>query len=256
MADAPEIATKPTRRLVAHGGYDATLRLRVPDALEQLENDAGVAPFLMWVVFGLNSTTMPFQIVGADLYPLPIATDHLAVRSFYGAPCLNNSDPFNGGASSGGCLALSKDARGGELFDMASNPGPCPATGLCKNTITYHSIYTVPALPTHPVLLGDLGAYVSMSGYRFRLAKAAVRATLKKAFGGAGGEAVGGAVGGAVDGVDGVGGSARDVIVVGEPGEIVPVTYLVPHGGSVSGWLVREVPITVGSDGRKQFAMV
>ena len=50
MADAPEIATKPTRRLVAHGRYNATLRLRVPDATEQLANDAGVALFLMWVV--------------------------------------------------------------------------------------------------------------------------------------------------------------------------------------------------------------
>jgi hypothetical protein len=49
-ADAPEIATKPTRRLVAHGRYNATLRLRVPDATEQLANDAGVALFLMWVV--------------------------------------------------------------------------------------------------------------------------------------------------------------------------------------------------------------
>ena len=42
----------------------------------------------------------------------------------------------------------------------------------------------------------------------------------------------------------------------GEPGEVVPVTYLIPHSGPASGWLLKEVAITVGSDGRKQFVMV
>jgi hypothetical protein len=226
-ADAPEIATKPTRRLVSHAGYDATLRLRVPDALKQLATDA--TPFLMWVVFSMNATTTPFDIIGRDLYPLPKTTDHLAVRSFYGAPCVNNADPFG----EGGCLALRTDARGEGLFDIGSNPGPCPGVGLCKNKLTYHSIYTMPASPTHPVLLGDLGAYASMSGYRFRLASSAA--------------AAGGATGAAA--------AVRDVIVVGEPDEVVPVTYLIPHSGSASGWLLKEVPVTVGGDGRKQFAM-
>jgi hypothetical protein len=242
-ATAPELATRPTRRLVSHAGYDATLRLRAPDALARLASNGGPNPFLMWVVFGMNATGTPFPIVGADLYPLPNPTDSLAVRSFYGKPCLNNSDPFrsNGGigGSGSGCLTLTTDARKGDLFDLASNPGPCPAAGLCKNKLTYHSVYSVPAAPTHAVLLGDLGAYASMSGYRFRLASTA--APKRGAMGARAAAARGG---------------ARDVIVVGEPGEVVPVTYLVPHAGLASGWRVREVPITVGSDGRKQFAMV
>jgi hypothetical protein len=45
------------------------------------------------------------------------------------------------------------------------------------------------------------------------------------------------------------------IVVVGEPGEVVPVTYLIPHSASPSGWLVREMPVTVGSDGRKLFKM-
>ena len=102
-----------------------------------------------------------------------------------------------------------------------STPGPCPADGLCKNKLTFHSIYNLPGSPTHPVLLGDLGTYASMSGYRFR-----------------------------------AGVAIESVIVVGEPGEVVPVTYLIPHSRSASGWLLKEVAITVGNDGRKQFAMV
>ena len=199
---------------MSHAGYDATLRLRVPDALERLTNASGIAPFLMWVVVGLNTTRTPFKIVGADLYPLPKPTNDLAIRSFYGPPCVNNSDPF-----SGGCLALRKDARNEELFDIGSNPGPCPGLGLCKNKLTFHSIYAIPDSPTRPVLLGDLAAYASMSGYRFRLA-------------------------------------GGDVVVVGEPGEVVPVTYLVPHPTSASGWLLKEARVTVGGDGRQRLALV
>ena len=245
---APEIATSPTRRLVSHAGYDATLRLRVPDALKQLASvargsadagagtgagagpGAGTAPFLMWVVVGLNTTS--FHVIGGDLYPLPKTTDHLAVRSFYGDPCVNNSDPFMHRGSSRGCLALTKDARKGDLFDIASNAAPCPAAGLCKNKLTLHSIYSIPASATHPVLLGDFGTYASLSGYRFRLA------TPKAAD------------------IDGGVAAVRDVIVVGAPGEVVLFSYLIPHSGSASGWLLKEIPVTVGRDGKQQFSMV
>lgn len=222
-ADAPEIATTPTRRLVAHAGYDATERLRVPDALAQLERIR--EPFLMWIVFGMNATTTPFNIVGNDLYPLPKQSDHLAVRSFYStAKCINNSDPFVGG-----CLALRKDARGDALFNIGSTPSTgCPGVGLCKNKLTFHSVYSIPASPTRAVLLGDLGAYASMSGYRFRLASS--DALVQTA--------------------------ATRIVVVGEPGEIVPVSYLIPHSGSASGWLFKEVQVAVWADGRKLFDLL
>ena len=80
-----------------------------------------------------------------------------------------------------------------------------------------------------PVLLGDLGAYASLSGYRFRL--------LPQANGG-----------------------GRTVVVVGEPGETVDVTYLVPAtaalSASASGWLVRRKPVVIGHDGRQLVTMV
>ena len=36
--EAPEVTTAPTRRLVSHVGYDATLRQRAPDSLAMHRN--------------------------------------------------------------------------------------------------------------------------------------------------------------------------------------------------------------------------
>ena len=67
------------------------------------------------------------------------------------------------------------------------------------------------------VLLGDLSAYVSLSGYRLRLAEGAASA------------------------------SPAQFIVVGMPAEKVELTFLRKRGGT---WVVHVQAATVGADGR------
>lgn len=158
---------------------------------------------------------------------------------------------------------LRKEAREDALFDIGSNPGPCPGAGLCKNKLTFHTIYALPASPSkQPVLLGDMETYTSMSGYRFRLAPPGKGAEGSSSSNHAGSNSSNNhdgkrhGHGGANNAGDDKGDAVRDVIVVvGEPGEVVPVTYLVPHAESPSGWLLKEVHVTVASDGRKRFRM-
>lgn len=211
--EAPELATRPTRALVSHVGYDATLRLTAPEALKQLPGH-----HLQWIVVGLNTTTVPFAIRGADLYPAATPEQHVASRSFYQPACANNTDPF---APESGCLHLQKDSSG-DVLDISASPAPCPAVGLCRHQLTVHSIFALPAAGDRAVLLGDLSAYVSLSGYRFRHLP----------------------------------GDPSQIVVVGAPKETVPVTYLVPSAASASGWIAKVAGIVVGADGRTQFAMV
>jgi hypothetical protein len=211
--NAPEITTTPTRRLVSHTGYDATLYRRAPDALDAHPH------LLQWLVAGINTTAIAggFQILAGDLYPVvPIDTPHLAVRSFYDPVCRNGTDPFEGPSK---CLELVP--RNGDLFDISASPAPCPAAGLCRHILTFHSVFQVVST-TAPVLLGDLGKYASLSGYRFRLVP---------------------------------GQPLNVVVVVGEPNEKVAVSYLVPGAPTPSGWVVRVREVVVGADGRRQITL-
>lgn len=72
------------------------------------------------------------------------------------------------------------------------------------------------------VLLGDLSAYVSLSGYRFRLPGAAQDLSSGAKLG-------------------------ESLVVVGMPGEAVEVTYL---RKVASKWIVHVQHVAVGSDGR------
>lgn len=218
--DAPEVTKAPTRRLTSHVGYDATLRQRVPDALAMHRHA------IQWLVVGINTTTVPFGIRRNDLYPLPAPSSHLAVRTFYRATCVTGIDPF-AAETDRGCLELrTGDVEEEALFDIAASPAPCPGVGLCKHALTYHTVFEIPAgggtsAAADPVLLGQLGAYASLSGYRFRL----------------------------------VADDATQVIVVGEPGESVEVTYLLPGARTESGWVTKVRAVVVGSDGRMQITM-
>jgi hypothetical protein len=53
-----------------------------------------------------------------------------------------------------------------------------------------------------------------------------------------------------------IAGDPARVVVVGAPGEIVTVTYLVPSAASASGWVARLVDVKVGGTGRTLFTMV
>ena len=219
--DAPELTKVPTRRLNSHVGYDATLWQRAPDSLAMHRHA------VQWLVVGINTTTAPFGIRRNDLYPLPAPSSHLAVRTFYRATCPTGVDPF-AAEHDGGCLELKKTGEVDfeDLFDIAASPAPCPGVDLCKHVLTYHTVFEIPAgggtsAAADPVLLGQLGAYASLSGYRFRL----------------------------------VADDATQLIVVGEPGESVEVTYLLPSRTTKSGWVTKVRAVVVGSDGRKQIAM-
>ena len=150
--------------------------------------------------------------------------------------CRDGADPFAPTAA-GGCLDLQKASTGGggheqDLFDIAANPAPCPGIDLCRHILTFHTVFEIPAAGggattaaatrgPAPVLLGDLSTYASLSGYRFRLVAA----------------------------------DATQVIVVGQPGETVEVTYLLPANTTASGFLTRVQKVMVGSDGRRQITM-
>ena len=206
--DAPELMKTPTRRLVSHVGYDATLRQRVPDSLVLHHNS------IQWLVVGINATSL--GIHRNDLYPLPNLASRLASRTFYRPVCRDGVDPF---AQTGGCLDLKTGEE--DLFDIAASTAPCPGVGLCRHILTYHTVFEIPVTTVAPVLLGDLGAYASLSGYRFRL----------------------------------VADNLAKVIVVGQPGESVEVTYMVPNATTSSGWVARVQTVVVGNDGRRQITM-
>ena len=79
------------------------------------------------------------------------------------------------------------------------------------------------------VLLGDLSAYVSLSGYRFRLPP-----------------------GSKADSDADELSTGEKLVVVGMPGEEVRVTYLRKNAGK---WLVAVQEVVIGSDGRSPIAL-
>ena len=125
--------------------------------------------------------------------------------------------------------------RAGVLFDAKTAGAPCtqpptPAINakeqgpMCFHTFGLWQVWSAPANASH-VLLGELSKYVPLSGYRFRLPAASA-------------------------------GAGADYVVVGMPGEVVEVTYLVrKEGGRGAGWTVATASTTVGSDGRAELRL-
>ena len=210
---APELATAPTRTLVSHGGVDAT---RVTTVTSSLSSP------LQHIVVSVDQNAS-FVLRRTDLYPAIAqgATVLWRRASDGGAPCVAGAD-----AVASGCIAVATGGANdgsGELFDVTTAGAVCSQGGVfgrdrsngCMHGVEVWQIFSAPPNATS-VFLGDLGAYVSLSGYRFRSAP---------------------------------GGDTSAVAVVGQPGETVTLSWAVQAPAS-SGWVVRNLKVTIGLSGR------
>ena len=218
-ARAPELATAPTRRLVSHGGVDATDQSSVPAAL------AAGSPFLLQHLIVSVDQPASFKLRARDLYPLPSGNStQLFWRSATdgGRKCVAGAD-----AVASGCVGLVPSMElDTPLFDVTTAGTSCsqlpyaggvlPAGPNCLHEVGVWQAWPVDAT-ADVVLLGDLSAYVSLSGYRLRLPEGAASA------------------------------SPAQFIVVGMPAEKVELTFLRKRGGT---WVVHVQAATVGADGR------
>jgi hypothetical protein len=136
------------------------------------------------------------------------------------------------------------------LFDVSTAGASCtqlpyagstamPAGQTCLHEVGVWQVWTVDAAAEF-VLLGDLTAYVSLSGYRLRLPEHSSPAGSANGSGGGAGE--------------------ESFVVVGMPGEKVELTYLrrdsaaAGVAGGVAGgggtWTVHVQSVVVGATGR------
>eukprot|EP00035_Acanthoeca_spectabilis_P033311 m.22938 g.22938 ORF g.22938 m.22938 type:complete len:1111 (+) comp5887_c0_seq1:65-3397(+) len=227
--DSPEITPTPTRRLVLHTGRDATLYRTVPSAL-------ALAPesLLQWLVVAVD-VNCTFQVRRGDLYPLPSPTSGVLVRSYHGmAPCVDGADPI-----ASGCLVStpahpqrfpeptsSSTTNNDALFEAgtigSAAVAKCEAPNECVHAVAVWQLWPEPGTATRVLPLGDLNAYASLSGYRFRIA--------------------------ATPGA----GANMSLVAVGAPGERVGFTYL-ERAGTAAPWRVRVLSLAVGPDGRVGF---
>lgn len=244
-ATAPELAHAPTRRIVSHGGVDATERRSLPDALV-----ASPAFLLQYLVVSVDQPDT-FHIHGSDLYPSllvavggSMTNTAATIQVFWreatdgGRPCIAGSD-----AIVSGCVQLAGNISAEQpLFDVTTAATHCsqlpyrggilPAGPNCLHSVGVWQAWAVDASAEF-VLLGDLSKYVSLSGYRFRLPG-------KSNHSGTPGEAL---------------------VVLGMPAEVVNVTYLrrknvatAPTRSrlpvNVMQWTVHVQNIVIGATGR------
>jgi len=241
---APELATAPTRRLLSHAGVDATAQRTIPEALT-------LAPsFLLQHLVRSVDQPDSFRVRLSDLYPVPAAhrttnnptATAVALQVLWrvatdgGSKCVAGSD-----AVASGCIGLVANANASaDLFDISTAGFHCaqepylgssdnarvgllPAGPNCQHQHGLWQVWTVDG-DADFVLLGDLSAYVSLSGYRFRLPSQTP-----------------------------AGARGDNLVVVGMPGERVPVTYLrKATGGS---WRVLVQLVTVGAGGRAEVTL-
>ena len=224
-AAAPELAAAPTRTLVSHSGVDATRIATVTASLAAAAAAAAAtAPpvvLLQHLVVSVDQNAS-FVLQRADLYPAiaPDATVLWRSAQDGGAPCVAGSD-----AVASGCLAVG-DTSTGALFDVSTQRSPCSQggtfgrarSGACMHSVDVWQVFVAPPNATS-VFLGDLGAYVSLSGYRFRLAP---------------------------------GGDATMVAVVGQPEEAVAMSWAAKKGDG--SWVVQAKDIVIGATGREVVA--
>ena len=252
-AMAPELAKAPTRRLVSHSGVDAAAWATVPAALAAAPNH------LMQHLIVSVDQQEDFIIQVKDLYPLPAnvldpaSVKHVMYRSATlstgggkGAGCTPGAD-----AVASGCVAMVTSTAGHPayntpLFDVSTKDAQCsqgagvdPTTGAnyCFHSVGMWQVWVVDGADDL-VVLGDLSAYVSLSGYRFRLPVGAAAAAAAAAAAGAG----------ASPGV-----RVTQLIAVGLPDEVVTLTYLRNNGGK---WIVHTQAVTIEADGRSLFTLL
>merc|ERR1712127_226354 len=137
-----------------------------------------------------------------------------------------------------GCVSMSAATPAAQapfdmpLFDVATAKYSCSqGSGNCMHTVGLWQVWVADA-SDDLVILGDLSAYVSLSGYRFRLPS-----TSSTPLSSSGSSAAVGNV----------------LIAVGQPDEEVTVTYLRKVAGGQ--WIVHNQAVTIGSTGRTEFTL-
>ncbi len=229
VSRAPELAVVATRRLVSHAGVDATDQRSVPEALA-----ASPGHLLQHLIVSVDQPSS-FALTLDDLYPMPASNSTVVfVREATdgGPSCTPGVD-----AVESGCVgAVVASGPSTALFDVSTAHHQCsqpnytavdhvlPLGSNCLHTVGVWQLWTADSSADF-VLLGDLTAYVSLSGYRFRLPQGAASAV------------------------------GEQLVVVGMPGETVAVTYLrrksgAPRDSATDGWTVFVEKVVVGTDGR------
>eukprot|EP00038_Savillea_parva_P030019 m.74990 g.74990 ORF g.74990 m.74990 type:complete len:1118 (+) comp8955_c0_seq1:34-3387(+) len=222
--DAPELTTRPTRRLVSHTGTDATMHRTVPAALAFLGDNV----LLQWLVVSVD-VKCSFEVRIGDLYPPPGENNAVLYRSYHGsAACIDGAD-----AIQSGCLVRVDDnTPTAPLFDVSTqspSAAPCEAPNECLHEVALWQVWQEPHVASSMVMpLGDLHAYTPLAGHRFRLLPASV-------------------------GRDNHAQANMSLVAVGSPNETVVFTYLERTGVAPVSWRVRVSTITIGSDGRTEF---
>ncbi len=211
MADAPELATSPTRKLVSHAAFEGTATATAED---YVKNNKVLLQHLIVSVDQEDN----FVLTRSDLYPRIGVNRSLVFirRADFGggkgtAGCMVGAD-----AISTGCVKMLGPGEE-ELFDVTTQNTSCStgSGGDCSHRVGVWQVFFA-APGDDLVVLGDLRAYVSLSGYRFRLQAEGNR-----------------------------------MIAVGKPGEAVPVTFL--RKTASGAWIVGAVTVLVGSGGRVEF---
>lgn len=245
-ANAPELATAPTRKLVSHASVDAADQATVPDAMASLGSGSGSGVsnpnpnqnpsgnyLLQHLVVSVDQADN-FAVKLSDLYPLPVGSRDPAASKliFYRSATLGSSDTENkkcvtgADAVTSGCVSMVASAPGQApfnttLFDVSTKSYACSqGDGNCFHTVGLWQVWVADADGQDVVILGDLSVYVSLSGYRFRM----------------NGQ-----------------GSGAGLVLVGQPMETVTITYLRKTAGKT--YVVHNQDVTVGSTGRTEFTL-
>lgn len=234
-ATAPELATIPTRKLVSHAGVDAADQATVYSALASV---GGTGTSLIQHLVVSVDQPDDFMLQVSDLYPLPAgARDPAASKLIMHRPAaVGSSDSTKctpgTDAVATGCVTLTPTVAGKPplhtpLFDVSTKRYSCSqGAGNCYHAVGLWQVWVADA-SDDLVILGDLSAYVSLSGYRFRLPTSTSPSNI----------------------------ASNDLIVVGQPGEKVAVTYLRKATKATTKWIVHEQVVTVGAAGRTEFTL-
>ena len=154
---APELATKPTRRLSGHAYVTAAETMAVPAALASLAQ-----VFVQWSVVAVDLPAPTTITASTDLYPPP-RTTHLLMRLANWKPCRDGAD-----AVESKCVAIVKASDAMTLSTRAPDALGCSA-GTCNHSSTLLHLWEANTVEPAVALLGDLTRFIPLSGYRFRL---------------------------------------------------------------------------------------
>jgi hypothetical protein len=208
--ECPELTQQPTRRLVSHTGVDATRISTVPEGVK-----AQPVVLLQWIVMAVD-VPGAFPVLAADLYPRPSQLASglgtiLLVRDWHGPPCKDGDT-----LSPSSCLAEINATTA--LFDARTDTPEAVTCERCKHRFRQWLVYPSSGAPGELVLLGDLTKAVPLSGYRFRLSPTSSAS------------------------------AGLPIVLIGNPGEAVPITYVLRDAKGAA--TIRVQSVTIGDGGR------